>query len=232
MDPYLETADLWPLFQHTFVNCLYQILLPGLPDRYRARIVQRHYGAQGEQCENYVEILLRSDERLVTLVEVVSPSNKTTAAGQEACFDTWRPAKAAGASLVEIDLVLQGAPLFESSRDGLLPWDYAVTVKRASHPERYEIYTTTLQKRLPRIKIPLAADDRDTVMDLQATFRRCYDHANFDERINYENAPECLHDRIAVRAYGLWEQEGCPHGRDREHWQMALEQLRSPAGMA
>ena len=43
MDPYLEDDKLWPPFQHQLVACLYQILLPGLVDRYRARINQRTY---------------------------------------------------------------------------------------------------------------------------------------------------------------------------------------------
>ena len=41
MDPFLEDEKLWPAFQHQLVACLYQILLPGLVDRYRARIGQR-----------------------------------------------------------------------------------------------------------------------------------------------------------------------------------------------
>jgi hypothetical protein len=36
-----------------------------------------------------------------------------------------------------------------------------------------------------------------------------------------ETVPEALHWQIAVRAYTLWEQEGCPHGRDVEHWLQA-----------
>ena len=39
--------------------------------------------------------------------------------------------------LVEIDLVLQGQPLWDYSRAGLPDWDYAVTVARATQPERY-----------------------------------------------------------------------------------------------
>jgi hypothetical protein len=29
------------------------------------------------------------------------------------------------------------------------------------------------------------------------------------------------HARIRARAYEIWEEEGRPHGRDREHWQQA-----------
>ena len=34
-------------------------------------------------------------------------------------------------------------------------------------------------------------------------------------------------DRIRDRAYQIWQQEGCPEGRDHIHWQMAVEQLGS-----
>ncbi len=85
--------------------------------------------------------------------------------------------------------MLQGQPTLEYSRDGLPDWDYAVTVTRANQPERYEIYTATLQKRLPRFRLPLANDDRDTVFDLQAAFTRCYDQGDFTTHIDYERDP-------------------------------------------
>ena len=228
MDPYLEAAGLWPLFQQTFVACLREVIQPSLPDMYQTRIHERHYGAEGEHREAYIEIILRSNEQLVTLLEVVSPSNKTTTAGREAFLNTWQQAKVAGANLVEMDFVLQGQPMLEHSRQGLPTWDYVITVDRASHPERYEIYTATLQKRLPRFRVPLAAWDRDTVLDLQTIFSRCYERANFGGLINYRDAPAFLNDRIAIGAYHLWQQEGCPHGRDKEHWYMAVEQLARP----
>src|SRR3954451_15439463 len=43
MDPYLEDDRLWAAFHHQLVSCLYQVLLPSLVDRYRARFGQRHY---------------------------------------------------------------------------------------------------------------------------------------------------------------------------------------------
>jgi hypothetical protein len=30
-------------------------------------------------------------------------------------------------------------------------------------------------------------------------------------------------ERIRAIAYALWEEEGCPHGRDLEHWNRATE---------
>ena len=198
MDPYLEDDGLWPSFHHQLVTCLYQILLPGLVDRYRARVSQRHYFTEQalftsvvreEHHEDYVEVRQRTDGRVVTLLEVVSPANKTTTSGRTAYLDKRREGRNANANLVEIDLVLQGQPTLEYSRDGLPDWDYAVTVTRATQAERYEIYTATLQKRLPRFRMPLAADDRDTVLDLHTAFTRCYDQGGFAAKIDYKRDP-------------------------------------------
>ena len=198
MDPYLETEVLWPSFHHQLVACLYQMLAPGLVDRYRARVAQRQYHTEQalftsvvreEHREDYVEIRQRSDGRLVTLLEVVSPANKTTPEGRAGYLDKRRDGRDAKASLVEIDLVLQGQPTLDYSRDGLPDWDYAVTVTRSTQSERYEIYTATLQKRLPRFRLPLAADDRDSVLDLQTAFTRCYDQGGFAAKIDYTCEP-------------------------------------------
>ena len=198
MDPYLEDDDLWPTFHHQLVMCLYQILLPGLLDRYRARVTQRHYATEQalftsvvreEHHEDLVEIRLRGDGRLVTLLEVVSPTNKTTTTGREAYLEKRREGRNAHANLVEIDLVLQGSPTLEYSRTDLPDWDYAVTVTRSTQPERFEIYTATLQKRLPRFRLPLATDDRDTVLDLHTAFTRCYDQSGFATKIDYQRDP-------------------------------------------
>jgi hypothetical protein len=198
MDPYLEDEKLWPAFQHQFVHCLYQILLPGLVDRYRARISQRLYVTEQalftsvvreEHQEEFIEIRQRNDGRLVTLVDMVSPTNKLTDTGRQTYLNKRREAKSAGASLVEIDLVLQGQPMLDYSREGLPDWDYAVTVTRSNQPERYEIYTATLQKALPRFRLPLAPDDRDTVVDLRSAFTRCYDQGCFAGKIDYQRDP-------------------------------------------
>lgn len=198
MDPYLENTKLWPAFQHQLLACLYQILLPGLVDRYRARVGTRTYVSEmplftsivrEQYSEEFIEIRNRTDGKLVTLLEVVSPANKTTAAGRQAYLDARQLAVAQKAGIVEIDLVMQGKPTLTYSRDGLPEYDYAVTVTRCNAPDRYEIYTATLQKRLPKFKLPLAADDRDALLDLQAAFARAYDLGTFGNQINYKGPP-------------------------------------------
>jgi hypothetical protein len=255
MNPYLEDESLWPEFHHQMM-CLHQNLLPGLVDRYRAAIVPRCYplpmpGGPQERQEGYIEIRQRTDGRVVTLIDLVSPSNKLNKQGRSAYLDQRREGRSANANLVEIDLVLQGQPTLEYSRDGLPDWDYAVTVTRSTQPERFEIYTATLQKRLPRLRLPLASDDRDSVIDLHMVFTRCCEEGGFSSRIDYERDPvvpldeedrrwldallinqglrlsPVLREQVAVAAYYLWQSEGCVHGRDKEHWSTAVALVRT-----
>jgi hypothetical protein len=194
MDPYLEDAKLWPAFHHQLVAALYQLLLPGLVDRYRARVGTRTYTSEmalftsvirEAHTEEFIEIRHRADGRLVTLVEAVTLGNKTTPAGRAAYLTARQTAVAQRAGIVEIDLLTQGKPMLDFSRDGLPEYDHAVTVTRGTAPDRYEIYTATVQKRLPKFKLPLAADDRDTVLDLQVAVARAYDQGDFGKQVSY-----------------------------------------------
>ena len=38
-------------------------------------------------------------------------------------------------------------------------------------------------------------------------------------------------NRIKERAYHIWEAEGRPHGRDREHWERASREIEAGAKM-
>ncbi len=35
--------------------------------------------------------------------------------------------------------------------------------------------------------------------------------------------------KIRQRAYGIWEEEGHPHGREQEHWHRAMREVESGA---
>jgi Protein of unknown function (DUF4058)/Protein of unknown function (DUF2934) len=252
MDPYLEDPALWSDFHRRLVACLRRTLLrTGLDYRNEIAMSQRRYLEDQLGAEDVLEIREPNGGRLVTLVDVVSPANKTTEAGRSAYLETRRQAREAGANLVEIDLVLQGQATLNYSREGLPKWHYAVTVVRATQPERFEIYSNALPKRLPRFRVPLAQDARDTVLDLQGAFGDCFVEGGFFSRIDYRREPSVplgeedrlwldttlkaqglraatpSHEEIARAAYRLWEEEGRPQGRDQEHWNKALARLRS-----
>src|SRR5262249_2847663 len=156
-------------------------------DRYRARVGQRHYATEQplftsvvreEHHEEYIEVLQRKDGgRLVTLVDVVSPTNRTTESGRRAYLHKRREARNTDANLVEIDLDLQGNPMREL-RAPQPDWHYAITVTRPTRPDRPELYTTTLQKELPQFRVPFASDDY-AVVDLRTVFVRSYEQGGF-----------------------------------------------------
>ncbi len=198
MDPYLEDEKRWPAFQPLIVHALYQMLLPGLMDRYRARVGEREYTSEEalftsivreEHKEAFIEVRQRADGRLITLIEAISPANKITSEGRRLYLERREEVKKMNANVVEIDLVLQGQTLIDYAKDATPAWDHAVVVTRWTHPDRYEIYSATLPKRLPRFRVPLASDDRDTVLDLQAAVARAYDQGDFLKQIDYTRDP-------------------------------------------
>lgn len=194
MNPYIEQPSVWPTFHHHLTAALYQALLPGLVDRYRARIGIRNYQTEvplftsiirEDHAEEYIEIRSRGNGKLVTLVDVVNPTNKQTTPGRTAYLEQRRRALSERSAVVEIDLLKQGQPILQFDRSGLPAHDYAVTVTRGSSPERYEVYVAPLQKRLPKFNLPLATDDHELVVDLQVAATRAFDQGQIASLLDY-----------------------------------------------
>jgi hypothetical protein len=197
MDPFLEESKIWATFQHHFIAAIHQLLQPSFTDRYKARIGIRQYRTEfplftsiirQDHSEEFIEVRTRNDDRFITLVELVSISNRTSAEGRKAYLETRRAALQQRASLVEIDLISQGKPTLDYSRDTLPEMDFSISVARGTNPDRYEIYPATLPVRLPKFKLPLASEDRDTVLDLQAAMARAYDNGNLASLTNYKGS--------------------------------------------
>jgi hypothetical protein len=140
--------------------------------------------------ESYVAILdLRAGQRVVTVIEVVSPSNKVSGSGRDSYLARQRDVLASDAHLVEIDLLRHGphvaaVPEATARRKGY--YDYLVCVNRAEgRRDRYELYPRRLGDRLPRIRIPLADDDPDVPLDVQAVLAQTYEAGSYRDRIDY-----------------------------------------------
>ena len=194
MDPYLEDAGRFPVFRKHLIASLYQLLLPGLVDRYRARVHSRQYESElvlftsvqkFQHDEEFIEIRSRTDGRLVTLVDVVSIANRTTATGRDAYLATRAVAHSEKASILELDLVTQGRPPLAFNRADLPPHHYLAIVSRANNATTHECFPANLRRRLPKIRLPLAADDRDTVIDLQVVFARAFEQSQLEKCIDY-----------------------------------------------
>ena len=143
--------------------------------------------------ESYIEILDRhSGQNVVTVIEVVSPANKYPGPGQESYLAKQGEVRGSTAHLVEIDLLRAGhhvlaAPEWAAREQG--PYDYLVCVNRA-RPLRdlFDLYLRRLRDCLPRIRIPLAGDDPDVRLDVQAAVAKVYEAGSYRDRINYRSA--------------------------------------------
>jgi Protein of unknown function (DUF4058) len=140
--------------------------------------------------EPYIEIIEpAAGNRLITAIEVLSPDNKMTGTGRRKYFRKKHEIRKARASLVEIDLLRAGKPTFRLTTEELsrLPaWRYLVAVRR---PRRQEVYAVALEKRLPRVRIPLTKSDPDVRLDLQAAFTRVWQDGPYPELLSYDGPP-------------------------------------------
>lgn len=142
--------------------------------------------------EVYIEILSLADQsRVVTVIEVLSPSNKITGSeGRHLYLTKQREILSSQTHLIEIDLLRQGEHTVAAPQEMLFrkgKWDYLVCLHRSGQKGRYEVWAIMLQQRLPRIHVPLQDGDPDVVLDLQAMFNRCYDEGAYARRLDYRS---------------------------------------------
>ena len=147
---------------------------------------------QEEVREPYIEIIEPAvGNRVVTAIEVLSPTNKTVGAGRNSYVKKREELWAAGVNLVEIDLLRDGDStvwVMDHRLESLRPWNYIVAVARR-HGLKQEIYRKTVRQRLPRIAVPLGEEDEDVPLDLQAAFIRCWDDGPYPELLHYGSPP-------------------------------------------
>lgn len=138
-----------------------------------------------------VRITDRHSDRLVTVVEFLSPGNKLTREQRrdfhERQADLWR----GGVNLVEIDLIRCGGWAMSLPRD-VVPsqkrYPYRALVMRAESSAPREFYCLELRQALPTIRIPLRPTDSDAVLDLQKLISMAWENADYTD-IDYATEP-------------------------------------------
>ena len=137
----------------------------------------------------YLEIRERETRRLVTIIELLSPSNKKF--GSPAWGDYLKKRDAIFASdvhLVELDLLRGGTRM--PMGDPLPEGDFYAIISRSYRRPYCEVYSWTLREKMPTIPIPLLKGDPDVNLDLQAVFNTVYERAGYDYSLDYERELE------------------------------------------
>jgi hypothetical protein len=139
--------------------------------------------------ESRVEILDSYNElKLVALIEVVSPTNKAAGPGRVSYKAKQAETLAHECHLIEIDLLSHGRHVLcipEWRVEPFKPFDCLCCVSRWPARNRFELYPRTLRQRLPRLKIPLAEEDPDAILDLQGALDQVYLDGRYWRRIRY-----------------------------------------------
>lgn len=118
------------------------------------------------------------NNHLVTVIELLSPSNKTSVASANLARRHEQLIRS-GVNVVEIDLIrgglrtlpeLMSAELKQTGSQTM----FLVIVRQANCPDERQVCCCPLRDRLPAFAIPLRATDRPAPLDLQPLIDRCY----------------------------------------------------------
>lgn len=131
--------------------------------------------------------------RLVTLIELLSPSNKTQGPDREAFERKQMSFLASGVHWVEIDLLRGGQKLACHPSFGLhcerKGYDFSVVVSRSTRRRPrlvVDLYGFTIRTSLPVITLPLTEPDQDVLVDLGSVFRRTYSAGPYRKVLRYD----------------------------------------------
>ncbi len=144
--------------------------------------------------ETFLEIIDReSGNKVVTVIEFLSPSNKSPGPNREQYLRKQREVCSSDANLVEVDLNRFGTHTLAFPLEHVKPQGrtaYMACVRRVARPGMAEVYPLPLWERLTTLKIPLRPADTDVSLDLQALVEQCYRNGAYDGTLNYAADPD------------------------------------------
>jgi hypothetical protein len=138
--------------------------------------------------EAYLKIIDRESHDVVTVIEILSPTNKVSgSAGQKSFEHKRREVMYYPSHWVEIDLLRGKRMLTVPMKLG--PHEYLVHISKSEQRPEGTLWPIRLSQRLPIIPIPLKASDPDARLDLQAVLDAAYNRGNYDLECDYRTEP-------------------------------------------
>jgi hypothetical protein len=134
----------------------------------------------------FLEIRDRKRRELVTVIELLSPSNKRSGDDRQQYLAKRREILRSTAHLVEIDLLRGWSPMPADDRP---EGDYSVLVSRVDRRPAADFWPIPLRDRLPVIPIPLRSGDPEGRVDLQGVLHQAYEGPGYENFI-YDGTPE------------------------------------------
>ncbi len=143
-----------------------------------------------ELRESLIEIHDANTRQLVTVIEIVSPTNKVTgAAGTDSLIRKHHDCVAAGVNWLEIDLLRFGerptAPRVLEKYTYRVFRDWQLPDKK----RRRQAWPWNLRDPIPIVGVPLRPEDGEVALDLQRAMVTTYEEAGYDMMVDYTQPP-------------------------------------------
>ena len=142
--------------------------------------------------ERFVRVLTAAGERLVTVIEFVSPTNKA-GDGADAFLAKRQERLDARVNWVEIDLVRRGnwrRLLSPHACPQRAVTEYRATVRLATEPAAVYVYPMPLRQPIVPVPIPLREADPPVPLDVQQLLADTYADDRYGETLDYARDPD------------------------------------------
>jgi Protein of unknown function (DUF4058) len=138
--------------------------------------------------ETFLTIQDLPDRRLVTVIEVLSPTNKKTKDARGEYLEERHNLIRSGVNFVEIDLLRSGEPM--PVRNAPPKNDYRILVCRPRKSRNADLYGFSYTSAVPDIPIPLLPEDAEPLLHLNDVLHDIVEKARYDLTIDYRQPPE------------------------------------------
>ncbi len=149
---------------------------------------------EAEITEGSIQIREASGDRVITVIEFLSPANKSGGEGTRLYRQKQDEILRSDTSLVEIDLVRAGRRVLILAAYRIpeeLRHDSLACIRRAWKPYQTELYNFPLREGLRALPIPLREGEPPIPLDLQAILDQCYQNGRY-HTLDYAKPPDPL----------------------------------------
>jgi hypothetical protein len=142
--------------------------------------------------ERFIKIIHPEDQRLITVIEFISPTNKH-GKGMEKYQAKREELQESGVNVVEVDLCRRGdwrMLLRPHSCPREAVATYRTVVRPGGQRRGAYLYPMPLNKPLPAIPIPLRPEDPQVLLELQPLIDQAYVNGRYSRTIDYRRPPD------------------------------------------
>jgi hypothetical protein len=137
--------------------------------------------------ETYLEVRASDSDKVVTVLEILSPANKRPGQGRDLYEHKRLLLLGTLTHLVEIDLLRAGEPMTVQG-DGRRS-HYRLLISRVEQRPQADLLAFSVRQLIPTFHLPLQRGDQEPIVDLGRLLHALYDRAGYDLRLDYRAEP-------------------------------------------